>query len=451
MNRLARAVAALAFTVVSLPARAEDAPPAPPPVVEAFPEPAVLPTPVVEAEPSTADAQVVPSEAPSQDEAWRMYEAAFTAAVAGRNEEALAAVVQLRARYPESGAAALGEELARQLETLGLNGRRRMSDALRGKLDRPTAQPLTTSATAAPAASQSTSPSPSAPAPSQPSVAGTRRHATLREALHDEQPTLQARAEFVVFQALHGITLGGEVCALTGGCGLGVALLPMLAGGGAAWAALAFSSEGITAGHALAIDSGVLWGAWHGIAFAGISNAFNSATLGIVMTGQLAGMVAGHFAWAGLGLSAGDMSLMNSVGIWTGAFTLLATGAMGLQGSTSGLFALLLAASDVGLVGGALLSRVLPMSRGRTLVLDAGVVLGGLLGFALHTALLGSGGSLQTTTGAVLAGSVAGLVTSGVLTRDWDLELLGTPGNVQVGLAPTPGGGGGQLVIGGRL
>lgn len=447
MNRLACAVAALAFTFLSPPARAEDAPPAPPPVVEAVPEPAVLPTPVVETEPSTAPAEAVPSEAPSQVEAWRLYEAAFASAVAGRNEEALATLGQLRARYPESGAAALGEELARQLEALRGHGRRRMADALRRKLDTPAAQQLAAAPTAA---SRATSPSPSAPGPSQPSVAGTRRYASLREALHDEQPTIQARAEFVVFQSLHGITLGGQVCALTGGCGLGVALLPMLAGGGAAWAALAFSSDGITAGHALAIDSGVLWGAWHGIAFAGISNAFNSATLGGVMVGQLAGMVAGHLAWGALGLSAGDMSLMNSAGIWTGVFTMLAAGAAGLQGSTSGLFALLLAASDVGLVGGALISRVLPMSRGRTLVLDAGVVLGGLLGFALHTALLGSSGTFQTTTGAVLAGGVAGMVTAGMLTRDWDLELLGTPGTVQVGLAPTPGGGG-QVVIGGRL
>ncbi|MEN9796311.1 MAG: hypothetical protein RL653_7 [Pseudomonadota bacterium] len=424
MHRLVCAVAALAFTVVSLPARAEDplpvAAPTPSPVVE------VEPAPMVEEGPTQAPAPA------SQQEALQLYEAAFAAAVAGRNEEALATVAQLRARYPDTGAAELGAELARQLEAQRGNGRLPMADSLRRRLD---GSPAQAAASGAPSAHP-------------PSAAGTRRYATLKDALHDEQPTLVARAEFVVFQTLHGMSIGSELCGILNGCGLGNTLVPLLTGGAAAWAALAFSGDGITAGHALAIDSGVLWGAWHGLAFAGISNTFNSGTLGVVVLSQLAGMAAGHFAWAGLGLSAGDMSLMNSAGIWTAMFTLLATGALGVQGSTPGLFALLLTASDVGLVGGALLTRVLPMSRGRTLVIDAGIILGGLLGFAVQAAFLGAS-TFQVTAGSLLAGGLAGMVTAGVLTRDWDLELLGAP-KVQVGLAPTVGGGA-QLVIGGRL
>jgi hypothetical protein len=402
-------------------------------VVEAAPEP-LQPTPVVETGPLPEGA---PSVAATEQEAWQLYEVAFAAAVARRDEDALATLAQLQARFPGTGAAVLGAELSRQLEALRGNGRTRMAPALRSRLEVPL-----------PLSPPGSAPSVVSDAPAQPSVVGAPRYATLSDALHDERPTLLARAEFVLFQTLHGVTLGIETCALSNGCGIGVTLVPLLTGGAAAWAALSFSDGGITAGHALAIDSGVLWGAWHGLAYAGISNTFNQATLGVVMVGQLAGMVGGHFAWQGLGLSAGDVSLMNSAGVWTGTFALLTTATLGLQGSTPGLFTLLLAASDVGLVGGALLSRVMPMSRGRTLVLDAGVLLGGLLGFAVQTAFVGST-SLQTTAASLLAGSAVGLVTAGILTQDWDLELVG-PVKVQMGIAPTSGGGA-QWVIGGRL
>jgi hypothetical protein len=137
---------------------------------------------------------------------------------------------------------------------------------------------------------------------------------------------------------------------------------------------------------------------------------------------------------------------VNTAGIWAGIYTLMTLYVSGASGSASGLFGALLVASDVGLVAGGLLARQFPMSRGRTLLLDAGGILGGLLGLGTYVIAVPNDFG-RGTVGAVLAGSLTGMAAAALLSRDWDAPLLG---QVQVGVAPTQYGGS-QLLVTGRF
>ncbi|MBM4378239.1 MAG: hypothetical protein FJ086_02900 [Deltaproteobacteria bacterium] len=434
MNRLASALAVVAVLASPVRALAEEPPQAPSPAPSE-------PTPVVEsaplAAPEAAPAVVVESTPPAAaEDAWALYERAFAAAVAGRDDEALSLVAALKAGHPDTGAAALAGELERQL--LARRGQAVASgDAQLRRTLEATAQPRER----APAGGTAAVP---------PSASGAKRYATLFEALHDEQPSAAARAEFLVFQTLHGIAVGGEICAATSGCGggAGTLLVPMLTGGAGALGAYLFSDGGITPGNVLAIDSGALWGAWQGVALMNIAGGWSQGGSPLVLIlAQGLGMGAGQLAWSALGLSAGDVSLMNTAGLWTGVYTLMALiAATGGSGDNAALFATLLVASDVGLVAGGLLSRHFPMSRGRTLLLDAGAILGGLLGLAVSVIAYGSEFG-SSVVGYMLGGSVAGLAAATALSQEWDTPLLGP---VQVGLAPTQHGGG-QLMLSGRF
>jgi len=258
--------------------------------------------------------------------------------------------------------------------------------------------------------------------------------------LRPEQPEPLARAEVAVVQTVHGIALGIEFCALTNACSVELGALAALAGGGAGLGlSLVLTNNGITPGHALAMNAGTLWGAWHGIALNGILQSGNAtATAGIMMGGQLLGLGAGHLLHTLLVPAVGDVSLANSGGIWSTALAALLLGASGVPMSMQATFGILLAATDVGLIAGAFASKFVPMSRGRTLVLDAGFLLGGFVGWALATitGLGSSSGQLMWALTAV--GLVAGGAGSFWLTRNWDQPppaLL-----PKIGLLPTPGG-----------
>ena len=83
----------------------------------------------------------------------------------------------------------------------------------------------------------------------------------------------------------------------------------------------------------------------------------------------------------------------------------------------------LLAASDLGLIGGSILSRYYPMSRGRTLIIDAGGIIGILLGAGANVIIATSADDLSQFVGfGIMAASTAGgLALATYLTRDWDV------------------------------
>jgi len=97
----------------------------------------------------------------------------------------------------------------------------------------------------------------------------------------------------------------------------------------------------------------------------------------LLLGGQLLGIGAGRLAWTELRPSAGDVALASSVGLWSGVVAALLIAEADTYGPTMGT---LLFCSDVGLIAGGLIASSAPMSRGRTLLLDAD----GLLGMPLR-------------------------------------------------------------------
>ncbi|MEN9796310.1 MAG: hypothetical protein RL653_6 [Pseudomonadota bacterium] len=371
----------------------------------------------------------------AQSEAWGLYEQAFADAAAGRDDMALLGLEELVRRFPGTGAALVGTELRRLVTGRKTGSPEAMSGPLKARLEE-------------------LAPPARAPAPSVASAAAAaapvekKRYASLAEALRDEQPNNGARAELVLAQTLHGLTLGLETCFALNGCSTtqalaGASLLGSAAGAGLA---LLYSRDGVTAGQALAINSGTAWGAWNTailLSLAGGELTGNSI-LGLMAAGQVVGTVAGHFAWAGLDLAAGDVALMNSVGLYAGmttVLTLIAAG--GGQFGATAVTGVLLAATDVGLVAGYLVSRQYPLGRGRVLVMDAGALLGGLLGSSVVFLATFNG---QAAAVGAIAGGLGGIAAGLHITRNLDLEWAGLP--VQVGLMPTQYGGGGLAVTG---
>ncbi len=314
----------------------------------------------------------------SRDEAWASYDAAFDALASGDRALAIATLREVGALFPGHPAATRAADLLA-----------RMSGMRAPALVRP-------------------------PAPSL----------HLGESLRNEEYSDLARAELISFQTSAGILAGAEICVLAqcDDTRAVIALLLLGAGAGVTVSTLA-TSDGITPGHATAIDTGTLWGAWNGLASAVVLDVDDEQQgVGLILLGQLVGTAVGHVAFEVLEPSAGDVSLSTSVGMWAGVMVAFAHGIAEFDADPQLLMGTLLLASDVGLIGGAFLSELLPMSRGRALLIDASGLLGTLTGVGVDLLIQGEDAEPQPLFALGLAGMVAGLGLGAYLSREWDLE-----------------------------
>ncbi|HYH95242.1 hypothetical protein [Hyalangium sp.] len=262
-----------------------------------------------------------------------------------------------------------------------------------------------------------------------------------------EKPTGFARGSLVVWQTLHGATQGALLCGIAdceGRAFLGVSLLGAGAGAAASW--LLTREAGVTSGQAAAINSGTTWGVGYGIAAMEVfdinSDAGNFATI----MGSMAGLTGAGIAVALLtSPSAGQVSMANSGGLWSGVVTALLLSTM--DGETKDFFAIESVVTGVGITSFALLSKTYPVSRGRMLLIDSGGIIGGLLG-AATAALLGVKEGEPIAISAAL-GTLSGLGVTTWITRDFDGPSTPAP---EITLAPTVlGRGAAGLMLGGRF
>jgi len=257
---------------------------------------------------------------------------------------------------------------------------------------------------------------------------------------HGEQPTGLARGELVATQTSHGIAIGAEVCMILE-CDDGRALvgLLLLGGGLGLTASLLYDSDaGMTPGHAAALNSGTVWGAWQGAAMLGIFD-YNTtpAVAGTLLLSQLGGLGVGEALYRTLEPTAGDVSMATSAGFWTGALMFFGHAANEFDVDSTTTMATLLIASDVGLLAGAVASKYYPMTRSRTLIVDAGGTLGALVGMGIPFLIQNDDSTPGLIFGGGIAGTIIGLGTSYYLTRDWDApEELG----FQLNVMPVEGG-----------
>ncbi|MFP4599971.1 MAG: hypothetical protein ACLFVJ_17065 [Persicimonas sp.] len=264
-----------------------------------------------------------------------------------------------------------------------------------------------------------------------------------------ESATTAARAELAFFQTMHGLALGGELCIIAE-CDdpkAVVALLGVGAGIGLG-ASLGLSSDGITPGHALLLNSGTTWGFANGLMLSiALDTEFQEATA-ITAVGQLAGLATSSLLWNELQPTSGQVSMANSGGFWAGWLAFWAHGVNDFDADGQTIATTMLIAADLGILGGALLAREQPMSRGRTFVIDSGGILGLLAGMGIYVF---ADADMSSATGfslMTIGGTAAGLGTATYLTRDWDAP---DDPDLSANWAITPTDGGAQLSVGGRF
>lgn len=242
-----------------------------------------------------------------------------------------------------------------------------------------------------------------------------------------------AVASLTVVQTLHGATQGILLCAIADCRDRGYVAASMLGAGAGVTSALLLSQGGITSGQAAVINSGTVWGFWFGIASLLAFDLEDDDALGAVVIGGAGFTGVGVLLANLVNPTAGQVSMANSGGLWAGVVTALFL-ATSESDDTESFFAAELAATSAGIIGFAVLSRSLPVSRGRMLLIDAGGIVGGLLGAS--TMYTFTGGNDGDNGDAILisagVGALGGLALTAYLTRNFDAPRL-----PQVMLTPT--------------
>ena len=252
-----------------------------------------------------------------------------------------------------------------------------------------------------------------------------------------ETPTNGARAELALFQAMHGIYAGIEVC-LAAECEEAEPILGLALAGGIVGAAASLSIDDVRPGTRALANSGTVWGAFN----AGMLLWATEVDLG---PGIGLGLLAGQGAGLGIGIAldrkrptAGQVALANSGGLWTLALTGLTLAAIQPDTNENTLPVILMVAGDAGIgVGAYLASRYPWVSRAQTFVLDAGGIVGGVAGGGLGVMLTGDFDD-RSTYAAAAVGVAAGLGAAAYLTRNWRND---DAISMRTALAPAPGGG----------
>lgn len=244
------------------------------------------------------------------------------------------------------------------------------------------------------------------------------------------RPTTAARAELIFFQTLHGVALGLEVCAMAECEAAEPWVGTMMLGGGAGFAAsYLLSRDGVSPGLARALTNGTIWGAAHGIEVfigtemeQGVDEEIRlGASLGL---GQLGGVGVAALLYNALHPTAGQVSLASSGGIWASVITGEMLGIIQPDEANGGVAWLFMATGDLGLIAGGLLGAHQPMSASRVLMIDAGGVLGSLVGLGLGVLVAPDDEfgdqDLGVTFGVGLIGTLAGLGSAYYFTNEWD-------------------------------
>ncbi|MCP3136067.1 hypothetical protein [Pyxidicoccus xibeiensis] len=227
-----------------------------------------------------------------------------------------------------------------------------------------------------------------------------------------------ALAGLTVVQTLHGATQGILLCAIADCGGQGFAAVSLLGAGAGAATTLLLARDGVTSGQGAVVNSGTVWGFWFGIASLLAFDLSDDDALAAVMAGGAGftgvGILLAHYARP----TPGQVSMANSGGLWAGVVTalLLLTSE---SDDERNFFALEMGATGVGIVSLAVLSRTVSVSRGRMLLIDAGGIIGGLLG-ATATYLAAGDNAGDPILVGTAAGVVSGLVLTTYLTRNFD-------------------------------
>jgi hypothetical protein len=242
----------------------------------------------------------------------------------------------------------------------------------------------------------------------------------------EETAALVARMELVMGQAFHGAILGLETCVVfdVGDC----RVAPLAGLGLGVGVSLLATTDGIKPAHAQSLNAGLLWTAvnteWtlarsrdEDLITLGLGDGLSKNTVLWVMVGQLAGLGVGQLFYVLVDPLPGQVSLINSGGVWGVVGVKLGQGAAGSDRSWDDVAPQL--AMNIGLLAGGALAHLYPMSRGRVFLMDLGGLVGmvSAVGFHMATSIVEDQQSIAL---AALVGIPLGIGTVAYLTRDLD-------------------------------
>ena len=216
-----------------------------------------------------------------------------------------------------------------------------------------------------------------------------------------------------------------------------------LTGGGAGLLLATVGTRGraMPAGRTQLVEAAGNWGGVNGGLIAGLLDANARGTAGASLGVGLAG-IAGAVALTGeRSPSSGDVALATSGAMWG-----LAAGGLALTFTTDpaerDVLTALLIGTDAGLLALALAARDVEISRGRSLLIDAGGLVGTLVGLSIP--LFARSESPPAYGAGGLLGMAAGLGLGAHLTRGWDedpeAERRGDAARVMPFVARAPDG-----------
>lgn len=328
------------------------------------------------------------------DDTWRTYHLAFVSLAGGRRDEAMDLLARITRSAPDHPAAARARAVVERLN--------RGDEA--------------------------------------DTISGRSPNSIVLRAGRDDPPSLLARAELVSNVTLFGLAIGGELC-LGFECSDARAVAGLLLTGGALGlgASLLLTQDGVTPGYANAVGTGLRWGTiLSGLAAVATDDASTQAVAGLLIGGQVLGGIAGHLASRATHASAGDVSVVSSMGLYSGALVGFVYGAAADSVDRAGFPLSLMLGSAVGLVAGGFIADALPMSRARALLIDLGAVLGTTAGMGSVLLIQGEDTLRAPFFIAGGLGLVGGVALTAYLTRNLDGPDL--PG-LSVGFMPREGGG----------
>ncbi len=266
-----------------------------------------------------------------------------------------------------------------------------------------------------------------------------------------EEPSASASAELALFQTLHGLALGAEVCVLLE-CDSPEAYFGLsLAGAGAGAIASLKAVERVTSGQRALLNSGTLWGAFNALMLiiAGEPDDEKTVALGMI-GGQSVGLLTGALLTT-YRPTAGQVGLASSGGQWAPVLMGLMLVASSAEPSSEEIAISLMLAADVGLGVGAYLAKLRPdIGRAQTLVIDAGGIVG-LVGGGGIGVLIGGSIDDRATAGAAAVGAALGLGAAAYFTRNWgdSDDDDGGGGGPHAVVMPAEHGRGGLIGLGG--
>jgi hypothetical protein len=234
-----------------------------------------------------------------------------------------------------------------------------------------------------------------------------------------EEPTSGAAAELALFQTLHGLTLGVELC-IAVECDEPEPVIGLSLAGGVAGAVISLKALGpVTSGQRALLNSGTVWGAFNAIMaiIAGDPDDASSVALGMI-GGQGLGLTVGAMLYSSRP-TAGQVALASTGGQWGGVLMGLVLTAASTDPTEAEIVLSAQIAADAGLAMGAYLATIRPeVSRAQTFVIDAGGIVGGVAGGGLGVLISGSIDD-RLSAGMAAIGVAAGLGAASYFTRNW--------------------------------